>query len=1067
MTVFDRIASLVDQGNFSGLFIGELGWDNPTNTRPVRYVDPESGQATMATPVASKRGVVVYHCPVLLDRQTLEALDRAVSKRSIERLLILTERGEQQWRWPEPRKSGGTRYVGHQHLVGAPNPALFQRLAAVRFTIEEEDRLTVLAVRERIRAQFNVDQVTSRFYNEFRDNQQTLMNAISGIPSLEERSWYSSLLLNRLMFIYFMQRKEFLNGDQNYLRTSLRVVQDLQGPDRFYEYYRDFLIPLFHEGLGSENHRYPDDRIAQVIGAVPYINGGIFAIHPLEEAYDIRVPDRTFEQVFDFFDRYRWHLDERATGNPEEINPEILGYIFEKYVNQKEQGAYYTKEDVTGYMSGLAITPVLIDQLISKTGLSPWHLLPTDPHRYLPAGLLYGSEVPVPERVLEADPAMAGVHDEIAGGDIGIPGERWRETLDRQSHTARLIASLAVGEVNTTEAAVSANLDLQTLVLDWIAGFDQAEAIDAAWSVLTSFKVIDPTCGSGAFLFAALDVLEEFYDAVLAAAERAVSTGSTGALIEVPLEEAKGHVSREYFLMKRVVLSNLYGVDLMPEATEIARLRLFLALVARLHDRSEIEPLPDLDMNIRPGNLLVGCSTADNAADRFASNLFAIERLGEINARAQDAAAIYSDFVEAQRQSKPAATVSRLKAQFNQITGQLRNELDLLYSPFDEPCPGLDAWRSTHRPFHWFVEFPEAMAKGGFDAVVGNPPYVPRSSITNYTYAGFATDRSPDIYAPCMERAATLVRPEGGYAMIVPISFQFAERGFDVARRAILEHLGPCWASTYSRNPAALFDAGLGVRSTIVVGRRSAGGPRVSTTGLRRWWDEARPYLFDTNRYEPIPMRSRSAPWPRLGSAQAAELYQSLTAAGRSVGNQVTRNGPGLGFKQTALYYLSIFVDEPPSWTVDGVRIPQSQVGSLYFANERTRDVAFALLSGRLGLWWWGTTGDDFHVTAGMLKSFPVAPSQVEGIADRLAELAAMLRAEQQRHPLVTRYAGNEMGNYDMSRCRHVTDKIDRAVLDHLGLLHLWPTVLLADAALAKVTGERPGTRREWPFPLA
>lgn len=1090
MTDFGRIADLVNGGDFTGLFIGELGWDNPSDTRPVRHLDWESGRAVTARPVASKRGVVVYHCPAALDRSTLEALDREIQKRSIERLLVLTEANQQQWRWPEPRKSGGTRYVTHTHIVDAPNPALFQRLAAVRFTIEEEDDLTVLAVRERIRAQFNADEVTSRFYDEFRGNQQSLMDAIQGIEAHEERSWYSSLLLNRLMFIYFMQRKEFLNGDQNYLRSSLQAIRELQGPDRFYDYYRDFLIPLFHEGLGSDERQYADEDIARVIGNVPYVNGGIFALHPLEAEFDIRVPDEIFERIFDFFDRYRWHLDERPTGNPEEINPEILGYIFEKYVNQKAQGAYYTKEDVTGYMSAMAILPVLLDQISETIGETPWHLLRNQPDRYIPEGVLFGTETDIPPQVTQANPTEAGVLDDgvpdlaaespasaylpveagilddYAHPDVGLPGERWRETLARHERAAELRASLAAGAITSSEAAVTANLDLQTLALDWIVQLDRSEPVAAVWDALNGLKIVDPTCGSGAFLFAALDILEELYDATLSVAEKLVANDRANTPVYTIVEEAGTHESRTYFLLKCAVLANLYGVDLMPEATEIARLRLFLALVARLHDRAEVEPLPDLDMNIRAGNLLVGCSTAADAAQRFQADLLAIDRLETIGPQAEEIAALYREFVAAQRDRRPAAVVDELKTRLQEQTAALREELDLLYSPYDDLGDAQDAWRESHRPFHWFVEFPKALSQGGFDAVIGNPPYVAKSKITDYSYSGFATDASPDIYAPCMERAASLVAPGGGYAMIVPISFQFSDRGFDIARKAILETLSPCWASTYSRNPSALFDAGLGVRSTILVARRTSEQAAVFTTGLRRWWDEGRPYLFDTNKYEAIPLRNHAQPWPRLGSPAIVRLYDKLTSSPRSLALAVTRSGPQLGFKQTALYYLSVFIDEPPSWDKDGNRIPQTQVANLRFANQRDRDLAFILLAGRLGVWWWGATGDDFHVTRGLLKAFPVSLDEVAPIADELLTLAADLRVEQQRHPLVTKYAGKEMGNYDMSRCRHITDQADELVLDLFGVADLWPSVLLSDASLAKVTGERPGTRREWPFPL-
>lgn len=113
----------------------------------------------------------------------------------------------------------------------------------------------------------------------------------------------------------------------------------------------------------------------------------------------------------------------------------------------------------------------------------------------------------------------------------------------------------------------------------------------------------------------------------------------------------------------------------------------------------------------------------------------------------------------------------------------------------------------------------------------------------------------------------------------------------------------------------------------------------------------------------------------------------------------------------------------------------------------------------------WGATGDDFHVTHNLLMSFPISVQRVQPAWRELTKLASGLRAEQPKHPIVTLYAGKEMGNYDMSRCRQLTDAADLLVLKTLGLERLWDAVLLADARLAKATGERPGTERSWPFP--
>ncbi len=79
-------------------------------------------------------------------------------------------------------------------------------------------------------------------------------------------------------------------------------------------------------------------------------------------------------------------------------------------------------------------------------------------------------------------------------------------------------------------------------------------------------------------------------------------------------EIEKSHQSLPYFIKKRIVTDNLYGVDIMEEATEIAKLRLFLALVSSAHDVNELEPLPNIDFNIMAGNSLIGLTRVDETA---------------------------------------------------------------------------------------------------------------------------------------------------------------------------------------------------------------------------------------------------------------------------------------------------------------------------------------------------------------------------------------------------------------------------------------------------------------------
>ena len=406
--------------------------------------------------------------------------------------------------------------------------------------------------------------------------------------------------------------------------------------------------------------------------------------------------------------------------------------------------------------------------------------------------------------------------------------------------------------------------------------------------------------------------------------------------------------------------------------------------------------------------------------------------------------------------------VSSIRTELLDGTASARSQLDQFLHDHRGVTTDLDQWVQENQPFHWFIEFPHVFLAGGFDVVIGNPPYIARKKIP-YDYSGYATDQAKDVFATCMERALSLLNSRGRYSMIVPIAFQFS-KDYESARKATASELPERYVSTYSRNPASLFAACVGVRSTIITGSRT-GSQKLRTTFLRRWNEDARPHLFNTNVYTEITERRPESPWPRPGSGLQT-LFEELVGSGLSVANSVRKTGPELGFKQTALYYLSIFIDEPPAWTPDGARTEQTEVGWLRFENETHRNVAWMLLSGRLGVWWWAATGDDFHVTASLLTSFPIAPDQVEDVWPSLVELAKELRAEQQKHPLVTMYAGKEMGNYDMSRCRHITDRADKLVLATLGFAETWSQVMVADHMLGKATGERPGTRREWPFPV-
>ena len=249
--------------------------------------------------------------------------------------------------------------------------------------------LNIALVASRVRAALDVEKVTKRFYERFQKELKDFGKFIEGITAQGDRDWYASLMLNRMMFVYFVQKQGFLDRNTDYLRAKLGEVQSRYGDGRFQQFYREFLLKLFHHGLGQPVDQRKQE-VKALLGEVPFLNGGLFDVHDLErDNPDISIPDAAFERVFDFFDGYRWHLDERPHREDNEINPDVLGYIFEKYVNQKQMGAYYTKEDITGYISRNTVIPFLFDGARKEcpvafgTDGGVWRLLRDDPDRYI------------------------------------------------------------------------------------------------------------------------------------------------------------------------------------------------------------------------------------------------------------------------------------------------------------------------------------------------------------------------------------------------------------------------------------------------------------------------------------------------------------------------------------------------------------------------------------------------------------------------------------------------------------------------------------------------------------
>jgi hypothetical protein len=703
--VIPKTRSLLQKFSFKTLFIEELGWSQPSTRRPMSLV--HDGINFEINQIAELAGVVVLEITAkegtIPSAKRRAALYKMISKQHHENLLIFLDRNRTQSLWYWVKREGSKSYPReHLYVQGQPGDLFLSKLSAMVFDISELDefgRVPVVEVASRLREALDVEKVTKKFFREFSEQHLTFLEYIRGIANERDRQWYASVLVHRLMFIYFLQRKGFLdNGNFDYLQTKLVETRKRFGHDR---YFLKFLKLLFFEGFAKpEQERQAEAR--ERIGSIRYLNGGLFLEHRIEEDNpNIEVPDKAFENLFALFERYSWNLNDAPGGEDNEINPDVLGYIFEKYINQKAFGAYYTKQEITEYLCEATIYRLVLNAI----------------------------NTPEP----------------------------------MQTHDITRVKSY----------------EYQT-ILDLLMNLDAPLCRQLLNDVLPGLRLLDPACGSGAFLVAAMKTLINLYAAVIGKIKFLNDPNLSAWLTQVEQE----HKSLNYYIKKRIITDNLYGVDIMEEATEIARLRLFLALVASAETVEQLEPLPNIDFNILAGNSLIGLLRVDDqdcfkyADDLATASYFKdyrqalaeknrlIETYRHASLYAEDLRHLRHDIEDKKRTAKGLLDrllldqFQSLDIKHEEATWDEKKNKE--GKPRKRPLSEGDI--QGLKPFHWGYEFDEILHKnGGFDAILTNPPWEilkPNSKEFFQDYSDLVTKKKMTIHEFEAHQAKLLKDPD-------------------------------------------------------------------------------------------------------------------------------------------------------------------------------------------------------------------------------------------------------------------------------------------------------------------
>ena len=340
------------------------------------------------------------------------------------------------------------------------------------------------------------------------------------------------------------------------------------------------------------------------------------------------------------------------------------------------------------------------------------------------------------------------------------------------------------------------------------------------------------------------------------------------------------------------------------------------------------------------------------------------------------------------------------------------------------------AWRASHQPFHWFVEFYGIMSKGGFDVVIGNPPFVEYKTVSAvYQVRNLGTFSCGNLYAFVTERSTALIERSGRFGFIMPISLTAAQR-MAVLQDHMFRNNAVLWLSNFALRPAALFP-GVMQRNTICISQKGEGGTAY-TTNYITWYSEERPALLNKLSYMEIQGLRQSYSLPKVNvQAGQTSLLKALSKTSPWTSHRQFKGSNSIYYHNAGGYWIKTFTFRPyyrsltnpnkAHTTMSELRMPSPELATLYCA----------LLNSNLFYFFWKSLTDARHIYPSDIAMFPVGLDNVTPLVEKLSPLVDKLMDELQRNSERIVYGQAEVDQYYVSPCKPIIDEIDKVLAGH------------------------------------
>ncbi|UJG43987.1 MAG: hypothetical protein K9W46_02110 [Candidatus Heimdallarchaeum endolithica] len=561
---------------------------------------------------------------------------------------------------------------------------------------------------------FQTKDISRTFYEHFKLKRDLLVRSITNKIDPIKKYLITQKIFDRIFFIYFLCHKKIIKFSDGN-QISGKVFFDILVESND---FTENLKKTFN--LFNTPHKQNILTVGNYKIRIPYLNGGLFREIDEEKRLQISLKKKDWLKIFEFLNSYYWIIESEVEELTEEIEEEEA-----KILTPEILGHVYERSVVEWELKGFEKEVEDVTKGESERKKKGVYYTPEEITDYISKKTIY--------------PFLLNK----LGGDFKDISDFLKKASDSQ--------------------------------------------IIRALKIISEIKVLDPACGSGAFLLKAGEVL--FY-------------------LKTALLNKLGNRPNYYEIKHEIITENLYGVDILDGAIEIAKLRLWLWLVSSYKEEKEIQALPNIEYNLVVGNSLIGWLNDSltqislinpmtpeikgifkgliaNSINEKQELKKAKELLEKINLDGyiKSYYILYTIYKRAhgERAIHLKEILQTIRAAiYKSINQALLNHFNKKINPNHNPknLPISISDFENLNPLHWRIDFGHIIKKGGFDIIIGNPPYGSNfseieSKILKIKFP-FHTSRIKNSAMFFIYRGKQLLNDESYFSYIVPKSLCYS-----------------------------------------------------------------------------------------------------------------------------------------------------------------------------------------------------------------------------------------------------------------------------------------------------